>query len=250
MKAMVFAAGLGTRLKPITDTLPKAMVPVAGRPLIEHVILKLKYSGVDEAVVNVHHFAGKIREWVENQDIMRISLSDESDMLLDTGGGILKARPMLQGCGRFIVHNVDILSDLDIRWFASNVPQDAVAALLVSERKTSRYLLFDKKDMRLVGWMDIRTGEVRSPYQDIDPESCHKYAFSGIHILSDTIFDIMDEYADSPRFPIIDFYLWACARAPIYGVVAGNLNLVDVGKLDTLAHAEEIYENVIKTDLR
>ena len=108
---------------------------------------------------------------------------------------MLHARPYLEGCGRFLIHNVDIISDLDIRWFASQVREDAVATLLVSDRKTSRYLLFDPDTMRLVGWTNVTTGEVRSPYPDLDMTKCRKMAFSGIHIMSDTVFGAMEEYA-------------------------------------------------------
>ena len=251
MKALIFAAGLGTRLKPITDTMPKALVPVGGKPLIEHVARKLKASGVDSAVVNVHHFADMIEEWADGQDIMPMDVSDERDCLLETGGGIYHARPLLEGCGRFLVHNVDIISDLDIQWFASQVQEDAVATLLVSDRKTSRYLLFDPETMRLVGWTNVTTGEVRSPYPDLDMTKCLKLAFSGIHIMSDMVFAVLDEYArekyqgvSAPRFPIMDFYLDACARSGIYGVVAENLRLVDVGKFDTLEAAEGVLREL------
>ena len=108
MKAMIFAAGLGTRLKPLTDTLPKALVPVCGKPLIEYVVRKLKASGIDEAVVNVHHFADMVEDWTMSQDIMKISVSDERKILLETGGAVLHARRYLEGCGSFLIHNVDI----------------------------------------------------------------------------------------------------------------------------------------------
>ncbi len=247
MKSLIFAAGLGTRLKPLTDTMPKALVPVGGMPLIEHVTRKLKASGVDEAVVNVHHFADMVQQWAEDQDIMEMRVSDERSLLLETGGGVLHARPYLDGCGKFLIHNVDILSDLDIRWFESCVREDALSTLLVSERKTSRYLLFDPETMLLVGWTNINTGEVKSPYPELDSSKCLKLAFSGIHILSDRIFDILESYArknclyeesDTPRFPIMDFYLSVCAEYKIYGVKAEALHLVDVGKLDTIEVAE------------
>lgn len=245
MKSMIFAAGLGTRLKPITDTLPKALVPVGGKPLIEHVARKLKASGIEEAVVNVHHFADKIEAWIGEQDIMKMEVSDERGMLLETGGAVLHARRYLEGCGQFLIHNVDIISDLDIRWFESQACDGALATLLVSERKTSRYLLFAPDTMRLVGWTNVTTGEVRSPYPDMDPSSCRMLAFSGIHMMSDKIFDVLDSYArekgldiENPRFPIMDFYLSVCAEYEIYGVEAEDLHLVDVGKLDSLEMAE------------
>ena len=247
MKCLIFAAGLGPRLKPLTDMMPKALVPVGGIPLIEHVTRKLKASGVGEAVVNVHHFADMVQQWVEKQDIMGMEVSDERKLLLETGGGVLHARPYLEGCGKFLIHNVDILSDLDIRWFESCVKEEALATLLVSERKTSRYLLFDPATMLLKGWTNVSTGDVRSPYPDLDPERCLKLAFSGIHILSDKVFDVLESYArskglyeesDTPRFPIMDFYLTLCAEYKIYGVKAEALHLVDVGKLDTIEVAE------------
>ena len=244
MKAMIFAAGLGTRLKPLTDTMPKALVPVAGEPLLKHVILKLKVSGFNDFVVNVHHFAGQISDYVKSENCFGadVSISDESDELLDTGGGILHARTLLQrgepAGGFFLVHNVDILSDLDVPSFVGQWREDALAVLLVSERVTQRYLLFDD-DMRLAGWTNVSTGEVRSPYPSLDPDKCRKLAFSGIHLISNGVFSVMEKEGFSGRFPIMDFYLRVCDRFPIYGCAPRSLNLIDVGKLDTLAKAEE-----------
>ena len=254
MKAMIFAAGLGTRLKPLTDTLPKALVPVSGRPLIDHVLKKLdsckdKTTGsplFDGYVVNVHHFADKIEAWLADAGRLTVAVSDERFRLLETGGGILHARPYLERCGSFLIHNVDILSNVDLEWFASQVRPDSLATLLVSERKTSRYLLFDPKTMRLAGWTNVSTGEIRSPYPDLDPSAYLKLAFSGIHILSDKVFDVMEQYVadnrlgseEDPRFPIMDFYLSMCSTYNIYGVVSEDLQLIDVGKLDSLDNAE------------
>ena len=255
MKAMIFAAGLGTRLKPITDTLPKALVPVCGEPLLRHVITRLKVAGIDEFVVNVHHFSEKIISYLESNDFgVRIAVSDESDRLLETGGGILHARDLLLAFperrgdfsgrdDRFLVHNVDILSDLDIRWFLDAWRPGALAALLVSPRRTQRYLLFND-DMRLVGWTNVATGEVRSPYPDLDPSSCRMLAFSGIHQVSDGVFDVMESEGMGDRFPIMDFYLKVCDRYPIYGVEPASLELIDVGKLDTLAEAESFIRKL------
>lgn len=248
MKGFVFAAGLGTRLKPLTDTMPKALVPVCGKPLIEHVTRKLKAAGIDEAVVNVHHFADQVETWADGQDIMTISISDERQMLLETGGAVLHARPYLEGCGHFLIHNVDILSDLDLNWFMSQVHEDGLATLLVSGRKSTRYLLFNPDTMRLEGWVNEKTGEMRVPDPSVDIEKCRKLAFSGIHIMSDKVLDVMEAYAkdqglyassETPRFSVIDFYLETCSHYNIYGVCADALRLVDVGKLDTLAVAED-----------
>lgn len=265
MKVMIFAAGLGTRLKPLTDNIPKALVPVCGKPLLEHVLGRLKASGFDEAVVNVHHFADKVEEWIAGQewictdpdmkseDRMLVQVSDERKMLLETGGAILHARPYLEGCGSFMIHNVDILSDCDFGWLVSQTRNDSLATLLVSSRKTSRYLLFDPDTMRLVGWKNESTGEIRPAGTRIEESACLKLAFSGIHLMSDKVLEIMDAYArkkgmydssPSPRFSVIDFYLDVCSIYNIYGAVAEDLNLVDVGKLDTLAKAEDFLRNI------
>ena len=252
MKAMIFAAGLGTRLKPITDTLPKALVPVGGKPLIEHVARKLKASGIDEAVVNVHHFADKVEAWVEEQDVMKIEVSDERSMLLETGGAVLHARRYLEDCGHFLIHNVDIMSDADLKWLEGQVRDDALATLLVSRRPTKRFFLFHPGTMRLVGWHNAGTGDCIMSDGSLKVEDCKAYAFSGIHVMSDKVFGLMDEYVvekglpadpeSGVKFPVRDFYLWAAMRAPIYGVVAEGLDLLDVGKLDALAPAEEFIK--------
>ena len=261
MKAMIFAAGLGTRLKPLTDTLPKALVPVCGKPLIEHVARKLRSAGVDEVVVNIHYFADKVERWIESQDWISLSrenagdgrmlfeISDERELLLETGGAVLHARRFLEGCGRFLIHNVDILSNCDIPWFESQVKDDALATLLVSERKTTRFLLFDHDTLRLVGWMNTDSGDYHVVSPGIDPKACRALAFSGIHILSDKIPALMQEYVDERglpvdevrgvRFPIMSFYMWLAAKYPVYGVIAENLEFIDVGKLDALKPAEE-----------
>lgn len=242
MKAMIFAAGLGTRLKPITDTIPKALVPVCGKPLIEHVVRRLKSAGIDQAVVNVHHFADKVVSWVQDQELMSISVSDERQMLLETGGAVLHARRYLDGCGSFLIHNVDILSDVDLGWFMSQVQPGALATLLVSERKSSRYLLFDPLTMRLVGWKNENTGEIRPAGAGIVESECLKLAFSGIHIMSDKVFDAMEGYPE--RFPVMDFYLDKCLSYEIYGVKAEGMKLIDVGKLDTLELAEKFINGL------
>jgi NDP-sugar pyrophosphorylase family protein len=243
MKAMIFAAGLGTRLKPITDTMPKALVPVCGKPLLYHTICKLRSAGYDDIVVNVHHFPEQIRQYLQENDFgVRISISDESDQLLETGGGILKARNLLLSDEPFLVHNVDIVSNLDLAELAV-LPGD-LATLVVSARDTRRYLLFDD-DMRLVGWTDTSTGEVRSPYPELNPTSCQKYAFSGIHMISPAVFDAMSSLGFTGRFPIMDFYLKACSTYHIRAYLAENLQMVDVGKIDTLPEAEHICATLL-----
>lgn len=238
---MVFAAGLGTRLKPITDSLPKALVPIGGKPLLYHVLTRLGAAGYDEVTVNVHHFADQIRNYLDTNDFgLHIQISDETDLLRETGGAVRHARPMLEGGeAPFLVHNVDIISNLDLAWFRAHSRPDALSTLLVSERKTQRYFLFDG-DMRLVGWTNTATGEVRSPFPGLDPERCRRYAFAGIHNISPRIFGVFDAYGCPERFSIVDFYLRACAEHPVYGLVPERFRMVDVGKFDTLAEAERL----------
>ena len=276
---MIFAAGLGTRLKPLTDTMPKALVRVGGEPLIRRVIMNLAAAGVDRIVVNVHHFAEQIIDYLKDNDNfgLDIRISDETDGLLETGGGIKKAAPLFDPAAPILIHNVDILSNVDLREFYQIASQsekgkvkseesecgsekgkveneegrgkneesnycDAVdAVLLVSWRKTKRYLLFND-DMKLVGWTNIETGEVRSPYPELNPKECRMYAFAGIHALSPRLLKMMDEFPD--RFGIIDFYLKACATHNIKGYVKDDLKLMDIGKLDTLAQAEEFLKEL------
>ena len=244
MKAMIFAAGLGTRLKPITDTMPKALVPVCGQPLLYHVITKLVAAGYDDLVVNVHHFPDQIIHYLHSHDFgVRISVSDERDFLRETGGGVRFARPLLtegsleMTVEPFLVHNVDIVSNLDLGWLREQHREGALATVVVSERKTQRYLLFDEEGW-LKGWTNVATGEVRSPFPDIDPDRCRKLAFAGIHLMSPAIFEAFEKLGMGDRFSIIDFYLKACADYPIYAAVPPDFTLVDVGKFATLPEAE------------
>ena len=294
MKALIFAAGLGTRLKPITDTLPKALVPVSGHPLLWHVVEKLKGAGITDFVINVHHFADKIRDYVaaNNSFGVNIAFSDETDLLRETGGGIRHAAQLLATAPAvpasdadqhsvsvadepFLVHNVDILSNLDIEQFItrhmgtgeSGPAHHALATLLVSDRKTQRYLLFNEEDL-MVGWMNIQTGQVKSPYPHLRREAdatatasaatattatasasafdwqaflqehnLKKYAFDGAHIISPEIFALMEGMPE--KFSIIDFYLGICNKHNIRYHIQPNLEMIDVGKLDSLQKAEE-----------
>ena len=261
MKALIFAAGLGTRLKPITDTLPKALVPVAGEPLLHILIAKLKEAGYNQVVINLHHFAEKIKDYLSqnNNFGIEIQFSDETDLLRETGGGIRHAAALLEGNEPFLVHNVDIISNLNFEDFldahySESISADTpLATLLVSERKTSRYLLFDSQN-NLAGWINLATGEVKSPFQELKREPSEelfdadkflkehglkKYAFAGTHIISPLVFNIMEGWPE--KFSIIDFYLAMADKYIIKGYVKNDLELVDVGKLDSLDKAQELY---------
>ena len=248
-QAMIFAAGLGTRLKPLTDTMPKALVPVNGVPLLDLIIRRLIAQGYERFVVNVHHFAQMIIDHVAQQDYAPlVRISDESDMLLDTGGGLKKAATCFDDeQSPILIHNVDILDNVCYDWFARQHNDEDDAVLLVSERKTKRYLLFDNA-MRLMGWKNIETGEIKSPYEYIrrtglsqHGEPLNMYAFSGIHSFSPRLFRLMERFPD--KFSIIDFYLSICHRAHIYGCVKSDLKVLDVGKLNALDEAEKFLNN-------
>ena len=244
MQAMVFAAGLGTRLKPLTDTMPKALVPVGGEPLLQRVLQKLKDEGAGRVVVNVHHFGSQIVSYLDAHQRfgMDIKISDETDALLDTGGGLRKAAALFDPEKPILIHNVDILSNVCLRDFYE-ASKDNDATLLVSSRETSRYLLFDQQ-MRLVGWTNVQTGEVRSPYPNLDVSQCRRYAFSGIHVFSPRLFERMEEWP--PKFSIIDFYLKICAQAKVQGYVKDDLKLMDVGKIDTLDQADTFLQQIAR----
>ena len=250
---MILAAGLGTRLKPLTDTMPKALVPVGGKPLLELNIRKLQAQGYDRFVVNIHHFAQQIVDYVAQQDYAPlVRFSDETEALLETGGGLKKAAPLFVDDEPVLIHNVDILDNVDYDWFSRQHQADEDAVLLVSRRKTKRYLLFDNA-MRLMGWKNVETGEVKSPYEYIrrtglsqHGEPLNMFAFSGIHSFSPRLFPLMDRFPD--RFSIIDFYLSVCHRSHIVGLVKDDLKVLDVGKLDSLHEAEQFLSTTDLTD--
>lgn len=247
MKAMIFAAGLGSRLKPLTDTMPKALVPVAGHPMLEHVILKLKSAGFTEVVVNIHHFGEQIVQYLQanNNFGITIHISDERDCLLDTGGGIQKARPFLEHSDEpFLVHNVDILSDVNLQEFYDHhLSHGGIATLLASKRKTSRYLLFDA-DNRLSGWINKDTLQTKPEGFHYDESLYREYAFSGIHVFSPRIFHLMDELCREGKFSIMDFYLSCCQSHTFNGYLKEQMQLIDIGKPETLAKAEEFISRI------
>ena len=248
-QAMILAAGLGTRLKPLTDTMPKALVPVGGRPLLDINIRRLMAQGYDRFVVNIHHFAQQIIDYVKEQDYAPlVHFSDETAELLETGGGLKKAQQLFRDDAPILIHNVDILDNVNFDWLARQHQADEDAVLLVSRRQTKRYLLFDNA-MRLMGWKNIETGEIKSPYEYVrrtglsqHGEELNMFAFSGIHSFSPRLFPLMDRFPE--RFPIIDFYLSVCHRAPIVGVVKDDLRLMDVGKIETLDQADNFIQSL------
>ncbi len=241
MNALVFAAGLGTRLRPFTLHHPKALVEVGGMPMLQRVLLKLKNAGVGLVVVNVHHFAYQIIEFLNANQRFGLDLvvSDERDHLLDTGGGILKAAPLLGEDAPFIVHNADILTDFPIDEMISfHDCRGNDVSLLVAARKTSRYLYFDRDD-RLAGWGNISTGE-HLPDGFTPDSSMSQLAFGGVHVISPSVLPVLSGYAPDEAFPIVPFYVDKCRHLKIGGFQpAADYHWHDIGKPESLAEAEE-----------
>ena len=241
MKALVFAAGLGTRLRPLTDHMPKALVPVDGKPMLERVILRLKEAGCNDITINIHHFGEQIIDFIHaNQSFgIDIHFSDERGKLLDTGGGIRKARTFLDGGEPFLVHNADILTDVDLReLYNFHLQKQVEATLLVNHRETSRYLVFNQKKL-LCGWMNKSTGETRPDNFVFTPDVHQLYAFCGVHVFSPSLFAAMDSSQWGDKFSIIPFYLSVCQQAHITGYCPTHLQWYDIGKPDTLEEAEK-----------
>jgi N-acetyl-alpha-D-muramate 1-phosphate uridylyltransferase len=237
MKAMIFAAGLGTRLKPYTDRMPKALVPVAGIPMIEHVILRLKAHSIKEIIINVHHFAEQVIDFIhlKHEFGIHIEVSDETDFLLDTGGGLKKASWFFDDGVPFILHNVDVLSSIDIEaMIGFHAAHRSISTLAVSKRESSRYFLFDR-EMRLCGWENnLKNEQVMS----INPGyELSKFAFSGIHIIDPRIFEFMNEKG---RFSLVDVYLRLTNEHPVYGFAHNANDWIDLGRPSDVERAGEM----------
>lgn len=246
MRAMVFAAGLGTRLRPLTLDRPKALVEAGGEAMLGHVMRRLAAAGVTEAVVNVHHFPDMVIEYLNRHDNfgIEIHVSDERDLLLDTGGGFLAARRWLdKGDGESIIlHNADIYADIDFRAMTdAHSRSGAMATLLVSDRESSRALLFDD-EMKMHGWMNRKTAETKPA--GLDVSGLHGLAFNGVHIVSPAIFEPLERFAPSPKFSITDFYISACRDNDIRGYRYPAAYLwADVGTVEKLSELDVRLKN-------
>ena len=236
---MIFAAGLGTRLKPLTDTMPKALVPLGGKPLLQWQVEKLRSAGITDIIVNVHHFPDQIIEAIRANDGWgcTVQISDERDCLLDTGGGLrkMKNEKLKMKNEPILACNVDILSNIDIRGLVARFEQTGVSQLVVSDRKTQRYLCFDETD-RLCGWTNIATGEVKG-------KDGRHLAFSGLQILTPEVLSRLDEMEEE-KFSLIPFYLRIMDSTPLQAFVPANYRMMDVGKIDQLAEAETFAESL------
>lgn len=239
MKALIFAAGLGSRLKEYTQNKPKALVTLAGKPLLQRAIEHLKNFGINHIVINVHHFADQVIDFIKEHDSfgIRIDISDERDQLLDTGGGLKKAGQFLMGNEPILIYNVDVVSNLDLNELLEFHGQNkALATLVVRQRKTSRYLMFDE-NMLLAGWKNFSSGETIVSREDSFADS-HPYAFSGIHILQPEILDLITEEG---IFPIMDLYLRLAKNHPIKAYIDQSDLWMDLGKPDQIVEAEKLF---------
>lgn len=235
MKAIVFAAGLGTRLKPLTEKCPKALVEVNGMPMLEIAIRKLKNAGVDQIIINLHHHGEQIRDFIKRNNYfgIEIDFSDETDLLLDTGGGLKKAKWFLDGISPFFAYNVDILTDLDLHAMAAfHQKNQPIATLAVKEREGNRFFLFSG-DQELCGWKNVATGEEKIVKGQ--PEKLFPLAFSGIHLIDPSIFDIIEE---DGVFSIVDVYLRLSESHLIKGFVHNQSIWMDLGKPEKVLEGE------------
>jgi len=241
MKALILAAGLGTRLQPITQHSPKALAKINDITLLEILIKRLKRFGIGEVIINVHHFADQIVGFVEEhkQFGIEIKFSDERNQLLDTGGGIKNAEWFLNDGNPFLVHNVDVISSINLNNFADyHQKVGALASVAVRNRDTSRYFLFNNKDV-LCGWKNISTGK-----QIITNQSSiiHPFAFSGIHIISPEIFNLVDKIG---KFSIVDEYLRLSFDHKICAYKHDDTHWMDLGKVANLKQASDILDQIV-----
>ena len=237
MKAMIFAAGLGTRLKPFTDNHPKALAIVNGKPLLQRNIEYLKSFGIDEIVINVHHFADQIIEFLEENNYfgIEIIISDETDQVLETGGGLVKAKDNFTE--DFLVMNVDILTDLNLAEFIkAHQENKAIVSLAVSDRDSSRKLFFNEQN-ELKGWRNLKTEEEIKAVDSLD--NCKDLAFSGIHVISPTLFDKITEKG---KFSIMKVYMDLMQTESIIGFDHSGGILIDVGRPESVLEAEQYFK--------
>lgn len=243
MRAMIFAAGLGTRLRPFTEAHPKALYTLNGKTLLQYQIEQLKAAGVRDIIINVHHFAEQVIDYLNANDNfgLHIEISDERGRLLETGGGLKHAKHFF--CNEpFIACNVDILSNIDLRCLMEAHKKEDLATVVVAERETKRYLLFDK-EQRMCGWTNISTGEVRPESILPSVQEFKHLAFSGMQILNGGVFQYMDDELGE-RFSLIDFYVQNCAEHNIRAYEQQGYKMMDIGKTEILQAAEQFVRSL------
>lgn len=241
MKAMILAAGKGTRLQPLTNTRPKALVEIDGKPLLGIIINNLKNSGFTDIVINVHHFAEQIYKFLSDNNNfgVNIRISDEQDLLLDTGGGLLKARPYLMDGDPILVHNVDIITNLNLKeLYTFHKQTKALATMAVKNRNTSRSLLINSEG-DLSGWINNLTGEVKHARGDL--AHLKPIAFSAIHVLSPEIFELITE---TGVFSIMDVYLRIAKTHRIATFMHDNDYWLDLGRIENIEEAANFLKEI------
>lgn len=237
--AMLFAAGLGTRLKPFTDNHPKALAVVNGKTLLQRNIEYLKSFGIENIIVNVHHFANQIIDAIHNNNGwgVNVVISDETDEVLETGGGLQKAISHFINQENIVVMNVDILTNLSLNeMYQYHLTQNAAATLAITERETSRYLIFDTSN-KLVGWTNTKTKELRG-ITHFDTQVHKKYAFSGIHVINQ---NLLNQITQVGKFSMIDVYLDLMCVNNIVGFNHNSNIIIDVGTSEKIEKAEKIF---------
>ncbi len=238
MKAMIFAAGLGTRFKPWTDKYPKALAMVNGKSLLQRNIEYLQQFGIKDVIVNVHHFAHQIIDAVKNNNGWgsNIVISDETNEVLETGGGLLHARKLLEGDEPFVTLNVDILTNIDIyKLLLFHQQNKPLISFGVSDRSTSRYFLFNDKE-RLCGWRNVKTGEEKISIVTASP---HQKAYSCVVVFQPEIFSLIRQKG---KFSLTETYLDLAAEHLILGYKHdANDKFVDVGKPESVIVAEKLF---------
>ena len=237
MKAMIFSAGLGTRFKPWTDKHPKALALVNGKPLLQHNIEYLQRYSINDVVINVHHFADQIIEAVKQNSGWgsNILISDETNEVLETGGGLLKAKDLLQNGKPFVTLNADFLTDLNVaNLIEFHKNKKSLISFGITNRKTSRYFLFDE-DNRLCGWRNTTTGEEKI---SIVKDNLRQMAYSCVVVFQPEIFELIPQRG---KFSLVETYLSLAADYPIYGYDHSGDKLVDVGKPESVAVAEKLF---------
>jgi NDP-sugar pyrophosphorylase family protein len=241
MKAMIFAAGLGTRLRPLTNDRPKALVEVAGVSLLEINIRRLIHFGVREIIINTHHFADKIEAFLasKNNFGIRIEISHEAERPLETGGGLKKAAWFFDDNKPFLVCNADILSNIDLqKLYTAHCASDALATYAIQQRDTSRYMLHDS-DLRLGGWLNTKTKTVKAVRQ----AELQMYSFSCFHVISPQIFETAPQ---TDYFSMIDWYLQLAPHQKVMGYLHNDDLWCDVGKPETLPEAENVAKQLLQ----
>ncbi len=240
MRAMILAAGLGTRLQPLTDNLPKALVKIRDKTLLEIAINNLIRNGFDKIIINVHHFAEQVINFIgQNNFGADITISDERDKLLDTGGGLKKASRFFNDGKPFLLYNVDIISNLNLQTlYQANIKSNSIVTLTVRKRESNRYLLFNSENI-LCGWKNVKTNKLISA---AEVKLLEEFAFSGIHIIDPEIFSFMP---NDKVFSMIDFYLNIMKRNNINAYIDNESLWIDVGKPESLKLAEENYDKFL-----